>query len=141
MNQMSVSLMFNCGYARVAVHELSWVKRGKSRSLLNRNERAEKFLKLFSDQGLFDMYDKFWDDSPSSKFNRHCDYILECFSKKWQPHSARAEYFQTFSICKWESLPIRTKRCHTLSKCFECAKEYLTIQTSFPGVPHFVPEN
>ena len=141
MNQTSISVLCNCGYARVAVYELSGVKRGKSRSLVNRKERAEKFLKLFSSQTSIDKQDKFWDDSPSSKFNRQCDYVLEMFSKKWQPHSARAEYFQTFSISKWESLPILTKRCHTLSRCYECAKEHLTMQTSFPGVPHFVPEN
>ena len=87
MNQTTISLLFNCGYAGVAVYELSGVKRGKSRSSVNKKERAEKFLKLFSDQTLFDKHDKFWDDSPSSKFNRHSDYVLECFSKKWQPHS------------------------------------------------------
>ena len=46
----SIPWQFNCGYARVAVDELSAVKRGTSRNSVNRKVRAEKFQKLFSDR-------------------------------------------------------------------------------------------
>ena len=48
MDQTPVSLLLNCGYARVAVCEFSAVKRGKSRCSLSREERAKKFQKLFA---------------------------------------------------------------------------------------------
>ena len=42
----SIPWQFNCGYARVAVDELSAVKRSTSRNSVNKKLQAEKFQKL-----------------------------------------------------------------------------------------------
>ena len=82
MDRTPVSLLFDCGYARVAVSEFSAVKRGKSRCSLNREERAEKFQKLFANCSSFARPDEYWVYTVKSDFNRHYDYILDCFTKK-----------------------------------------------------------
>ncbi len=47
MDKTPVSLAFNCGYARVATLEYSFVHRFKKRSSIDRETRIEKFQNLF----------------------------------------------------------------------------------------------
>ena len=107
---------FNCGYARVAVDELSAVKRGTSRNSINRKLRAEKFQKLFSDNSTFTRSPEFWKECSSSKFSTHCKFVLDCFECKWYPAAAKKKYRESFSTSKWEALPIDVKN-HSLSMC------------------------
>ena len=141
MDRTPVSLLFDCGYARVAVFEFLAVKRGKSRCSLNREERAEKFQKLFANCSSFARPDEYWVDTVKSDFNRHCDYILDCFTKKWNSNSTRVQYLETFSTKNWEAIPLEKKVSHSLTKCSSCAEQYLEIQRSFPAFPCYEPES
>ena len=138
-SRQSIAWQFNCGYARVAVHELSAVKKGKSRISINRKLRAEKFQKLFSENITFMRSPEFWKDTCSSKFNVHCNFLLDCFKRKWYPTAAKDQYCESFSTSKWEALPCDVKKCHSLSECVYCAKEHLDLQKTFPGLPLFEP--
>ena len=121
----SLSLVMNCGYARVAVVEFSRLKRGKSRSSINRVERVERFQELFKDCHSFDMHNDFWGKELSSGFNRCCDSVLDCFCKKWYPQVNRSIYLETFSTESWKSLTLNHKTLHSLNKCSKCAEERL----------------
>jgi len=74
----------------------------------------------------------------SSKFDRICDKILNIFSKKWHPPSARIEYQATFSTAKWNTLSDEDKSKHTLSSCKACYHEHQRLQELFPAKPIFV---
>ena len=47
-HRMAVALQINCGYARVAIYELSSVQRGSTRQKLDKFKRCEGFRELFS---------------------------------------------------------------------------------------------
>ena len=141
MNQIPLALSFNCGYARIAVYEISGVQRGKSKCCINRKVRVKKFRSLFSTQTSFERHDEFWNDSKSYNFNKYSDFVLNCFSKKWKSQTSRAQYLETFSVSKWEAFSTNKKVLHSLSKCSQCAVEHLEVQLLFPCVPHFEPES
>ena len=44
-------LQVNCGYARVAIVELSGAYKGRQRSIIDRKELSKKFLDVFSFDG------------------------------------------------------------------------------------------
>ena len=58
MDKIPVSLAFNCGYARVAAIEYSFVGRGKSRSSINRETRIEKFFRDY--ENFAKLQTEFW---------------------------------------------------------------------------------
>ena len=82
MSQTPISLQINCGYARVAIRELTPSKKSE----LDRSVRATKFQELFSTpsyqlpESLFQP-----DDKCRLPFNRKCDPLLEILNKKWHP--------------------------------------------------------
>ena len=80
----SLSLVINCGYANVAVFELSRVKLGKSRLSISRVERVEKFQIFLNIVVLLTLKIQcnFWGKELPSRFNRFCDYVLDCFRKQ-----------------------------------------------------------
>ena len=63
-----------------------------------------------------------------------------CFSKKWHPQSSRQEYITTFSISKWNELPITVKKIHTISNCDARYNSYSFLQSTYPGKPLHEPE-
>ena len=128
MDRTPISLLINCGYARVAVFEFSAVKRGKSRFFLNREERAEKFQKVFANCSSFARPDEYWVDTVKSNFNRHCDYILDCFTKKWNSNSTRVQYLETFSTKNWEAIPLEKK-----VSAFPCYEPESLIEINLPS--------
>ena len=89
----------------LVVYEISGVQRGNSRCCKDRKERVKKFRSLFSTQTSFERPNEFWIDSKSSNFNKYCDFVLNCFSKKWKSQTSRAQYLETFSVSKWEAFP------------------------------------
>ena len=101
MSKTPISLQINCGYARVAIKELT----PTNKSDLDPSERATKFQELFSIPSyelptlLFEP-----DDRHRLPFDRKCDPILELMKKKWHPPPKWLEYLSTFSIDKWKSL-------------------------------------
>jgi len=96
-----VAMHVNCGFSRVAMHELSCVPTGQSRANLDKEEPSEKFWSLFPENANFKMPDKYyangWHTSKGS-FNEHCNFMLKCCSKNWAPQSMWKEYLTTFSV-------------------------------------------
>ena len=138
------SLLFNCGFSRTAVIKLSEVKQGTSRRSIDKGERVRKFKALFAGCSSFCKPDEYWPESTGkhSKFNKHCDFVMDSFKKKWRNGITRAEYLKTFSSENWESMPPETKESHSLSKCVACANEdYINFQRGFPAGPCFEPES
>ena len=109
---MDLALSFNCGFARVAIRDLSALKRGKTRSGICLNKRREEFQKVFSGiEGYVRVDDEFWEDCNKSQWNRGCNFILDCFGKKWNTQSMRSDYIKTFSVSNWKELPNLSKIC------------------------------
>ena len=136
---LPVSLKVNCGYARTAIRELTPTKKGLHGRHVQNAKCSEDFRKLFDiptyqlDLSLFEC-----NSLHSSKFDRICDTILNTFSKKWHPPSARIEYQATFSTAKWNTLLDEDKSKHTLSSCKACYHEHQRLQEVFPGKPVFI---
>ena len=109
-----LALTVNCGYARTVIRELSKPKRGKSWRNIEKCAREEEFRTLF-DLPTFKLKEELF-VSPNlqlhhpTPFDRYCDEINACFSKKWHPTAKRIEYLDIFSICRWKELPDSTKK-------------------------------
>ena len=96
LSRQSIPWQFNCGYERVAVSELSAVKKSMSRNRTNRKLRAEKFQKLFSDGSTFMRSPESWKECCGSKFNVHCNFVLDCFGHKWYRSAANLQYRESY---------------------------------------------
>ena len=127
----------NCGYARVAIRELTPCKRA-----VNKEERQEEFQKLF---GLptysipINYYHEPSKNRPSA-FNKHADAVVDGFARKWHPSEARGEYVKVFSIENWKRLSPEQQSKHTLKSCVACYDNHYGNQLLFPVKPAFVPE-
>ena len=97
-----VTLVFNCGFARTAVRELTPKSRWKNPSDIIK--RSTEFQNLFSDLEQFGVQQSYFDPSNTkpSQFERDCNAILKIWSKKWHPSNSRQEYKTTFAIQKWK---------------------------------------
>ncbi len=141
MDKTPISLAFNCGYARVATLEYSFVHRGKKRSSLDRESRIEKFQNLFRDNEHFARPTEFWHRphpyESKSLFNRYCESVLHDFASKWTPIEHRKEYKINFSTEMWNALPKNEKKQHSLSNCVVCAEKHIQLQKSYPRLPCF----
>ena len=129
--QLPVELSFNCGFARVAVREIT-VGIGKSEDLNMR--RTQSFRELFdavpnyySNPNMFDQH-----GHRESTFNRNCKRILHKLNT-WPKKEVKQKYLHEFSTKKWKSLPIASKKRHTLQNCRECAIQHTDLQQKFPG--------
>ena len=135
-----VSLKVNCGYARTAIRELTPTKTGLHGRYVQSAKRSQEFRQLFDiptyalQSSIFES-----DSSHSSTFDKMCDTVLNMFSKKWHPSTARIEYTATFSTAKWKALSDESKSKHTLSNCEACYYEFQHLQETFPVKPVFVP--
>ena len=128
----------NCGYARTAIRELSSSKR---RQHVDKTQRAQQFTKTF-DLPSFSLTEEMFTPHNNylAQFDRHCEEILNCFSKKWHPASKRLEYMDTFSISRWKELPDSDKRKHSVSCCRGCYDSHASLQNAFPGKPVYIHE-
>ena len=68
-----------------------------------------------------------------------CNKVLDMFSKKWHPSTARINYITTFCTANWKALSHESKSKHTLSSCEACYNEFRHLQETFPAKPTFVP--
>ena len=138
---MAVALQINCGYARVAIHELSSVKRGTSRQELDKVKRCEGFRELFS-MPLYHLTDDMFTSTNyrPTRFDNLCESILKHFTKKWHPTSARLEYKQIFSISNSKALRTETKEMHSLCNCNACYNFFPALQKAYPGKPTYEPK-
>ena len=98
-----ISLNVNCGFARVAIRELTPC----DRKCLNHEERASKFQSLYTGYQYAIPDDYFtckYGKKHHSQFNRDCEKILKGFANKWHPHNTKKEYTEKFSISTWHAL-------------------------------------
>ena len=130
-------LVVNCGFARVAIKELSKTGKGIQFKNIDKKNRSEQFKTHFHIPtfGLPDNY--FTHGKHDSQFNRHCDKILTGFSMRWNPPTGLKDYLERFSMQNWKKLSEEEKAQHTLSKCKACAIHHGTIQSYFPLKPQY----
>ena len=60
MSRIPVPIKINCGYSRVAIWEYSHTLGTLSINLCNKEERAEKFQRLFIDGLVIRMHSSYW---------------------------------------------------------------------------------
>ena len=137
--KVPIATQINCGYARVALYELSETIKIKSRSMIDRKKLAEEFQKVFhSSPGYQNLPPEYWlNDNSLPAFNRHTNFILDCFSKKWSPYESRKEYISSFSLDNWSKLSLHQKSQHSLANCEGCLHSHFALQKAFPALPFF----
>ena len=134
-----VSLVVNCGFARVGILELSRLPKGVFRTLSHKRKRAQDFQTLFS---TFTFPSQYFEEDQARKtslFDRHCEIVIRSCSKKWHPTESRAEYLETFKLSVWRSLSSSLQQKHSYSKCNECGRKYMHLQEKIPFHPCFIP--
>ncbi len=122
---MPVALQVNCGFAPVAILELSRVPKGASRASLDKAKRCSQFQEMFSNQLLFTIPEGYYaSNSPKnySAFDHHCEFVMRCFSKKWNPQTKRQKYCSVFSSASWGCLSLGERTEHSLANCNASAK-------------------
>lgn len=99
-----VTLVFNCGFARTEIQELTPKLRWKNPSDITK--RSTEFKDLFCQHEQFGVPQSYFDSSNTKapQFEHDCDSILKIWSKKWHPSNSRQEYETTFVIQKWKDL-------------------------------------
>ena len=134
----SVSLQFNCGYARCAIRELT-----PRSQKVDKQKRASDFQDLFKDCPHYGISQSYFKDNSGrpSLFNRHCDKIIRSWSKKWHPAEQRKKYESSFSISAWKTLSTVGQQKHTLACCQECCKKHEELQLGFPLKPNYKSES
>jgi len=133
-----VSLQANCGFCRVAIYEITNAKGG--RQGINKDDRTT-FQNMFADIPKFGLEENYIPDGlRPSKFNRHCDSILDTIKRKWHPQEAKHAYLEIFLVDKWKSLPAKNKEKHSISECQGCLqKDYIELENVYPGKPIYNP--
>ena len=130
------SLVLNCGFARVAILNLSSVSCGHHRSdISDKAARFDCFLKVFKHRNVLPslMSLKNGNSNSTTYFDAYCNHILDAIHKRaW---SGKQKYFDTFSVKKWEKMSVADRRIHTVLKCYACSMQYTEIQRSFPLKP------
>ena len=135
---LPIALQINCGFCRVSIKELSNNSKFKRTNIdIEARERKfrEQFLYQLAGESVADMFTTSSSDR-TSLFNRHCNVIVNMFSKKWKTTASRLQYLSTFSKSAWEKLSQLEKK-HTISNCQQCHQKHLEIQKTFPGKPIF----
>ena len=134
-----VTLIFNCGFARRAIWELTPKLRWKNPS--NITKRSTEFKDLLCQHEQFGVPQSYFDsrNTKASQFERVCDSIWKIWSKKWHPNNSRQEYEITFATQKWKDLSEEQQQKHTLEKCKACERLH-DLQMAFPQGPHYEGE-
>ncbi len=118
---------FNCGFARVAVYEITKETSKTSMALrsCNQNDLVAQFEKRFQKRSPFLI--------PNDNFVRNAKQLLPMFHKKWIPASSRNEYHACFSEESWKMLSSTAKSLHSLQACNGCFTTFPLLQSKFPG--------
>ena len=119
-----MSVIFNCGFARVAVKE-SFRKVGSASVETNPNEKWKNFLTVFESdrQEVFAV--------ERSTYLKKSKAIYSSFRK--MNSRAKAQYQDTFSMVNWKVLITAQKKQHILSNCGGCQMHYYAIHNFFPS--------
>ena len=140
MESLQVALSINCGYARVCIYQNSNPNRSgpNARMSIDTTQRAANFRAMFdSDNHLPEEDFSVRGRKNMTKFDRHCDKILDCYRLKFRRGGDRQSYLDTFSHSKWCELPDSEKEMHSISKCIRCFQLHKESQHSFPLNPTF----
>lgn len=119
-----MSVIFNCGFERVAVKE-SFRKVGSASVETNPSEKWKNYLAAFEgdSQEVFAV--------ERSTYVKKSKAIYSSFRK--MNSKARAQYQDTFSMVNWKALNTAQKKQHTLSNCGGCQVHYYAIHNFFPS--------
>ena len=131
-----IARKFNCGFARVAVRELT------PASVKERDytKRKQEFERLFNGQ-TYNLPQAFFKKRKcrESLFDDWSAKIISAFSKRWESQDLRKEYMTTLSIATWKAMTPEEREEHTLSECKQCYTLYPHLQLTFPLKPVFIP--
>jgi len=116
-------LIFNCGFARVAVKE-SFCEAGSASIETDPSERWKNYLAVFES----DSHEVFAVERSTSV--KKSKPIYSSFRK--MTSKARAQYQDTFSVANWKAHNLTQKKQHTLSNCGGCQVHYYAIHYLFP---------
>ena len=119
-----MSVIFNCGFARVAVKE-SFRKVGSASVETNPSEKWKNYLAAFE----CDSREVFAVER--STYVKKTKAVFSSFRK--MNSKARAQYQDTFSMVNWKALNTAQKKQHTLSNCGGCQVHYYGIHNFFPS--------
>ena len=125
-----MSVIFNCGFARVSVKE-SFRKVGSASVETDPSEKWKNYLAAFEgdSQEVFAV--------ERSTYVKKSKAIYSSFRK--MNSKARAQYQDTFSMVNWKALNTAQKKQHTLSNCGGCQVHYYAIHNLFlSGKYYFV---
>ena len=119
MSKIPVPIKINCGYSRVAIWEYSHTLGTLSINSCNKEGKAEKFQRLYTDGLVIRMPSSYWVIDTSfnfSKFDRHYENTFKSFIyKRWNGELTRSEYLKKFSTENWKKLSPEEKEFHSLS--------------------------
>ena len=106
-----VSLVINCGYARVCVYQNSNPHRvgQHARQFIDIPKRAINFRTQFSTYHFPENYFKESGKNRTTQFDRDCNKILDGFKAKFSGRMDRESYLTNFSHSKWCELPAEEK--------------------------------
>ena len=130
------SLVLNCGFARVAIYDLSNMSKGHHRDNIDEAARRNHFQKLFKHCNVLpSLMLSPLKSASATYFDVYCDHILDAIHEhRW---SGKQKYFDTFTMKKWEKMSVADRKKHTVSKCYACSMQYTELQRSFPLKPFF----
>ena len=122
------SLVLKCGFARVAICDLSNISKGHYYDILDKAARLDRFLKLFKHSNVHPSYKLIKERTLSTYFDIYSDHINE---RGW---TGKQKYLVTFPLKKWEKMSVANWKKNTVSKCYVSSMQYTEMQCSFPLV-------
>lgn len=118
-----MSLIFSCGFARVAVKE-SLHKAGRAQQETDPVQRWKNYCNMFNEtaQSVFIV--------EKTMFTKKSRIIYNLFRK--MSSQSRNDYLKHFSFSNWKALPASQKSQHTMSNCSACQVHHFDFQSLFP---------
>ena len=126
-----MSLVFGCGFARVAVKE-SFHKAGSVAKETDPDQRWKNY------RGLLDESAKAKLAVDRTLYMKKSRNIYDLF-RKMSPEK-RSEYLQYFSLKNWKALPESQKSEHRMSNCDACQVHHFAMQSFFPNGAKLKPQ-
>ena len=130
LEKTPISFQANCGYARFVMRQLELTE-------TDREAKVRKFKHQFEQTLTYGLRESYFtrQSSRPSLFERHSSKMREAWSNRWYPLGTRSAYEETFSVEKWNGLPLEEQRTHTLGNCKACYEKHQDLQTAFPLTP------
>ena len=118
-----MSLIFSCGFARVAVKE-SFHKAGRAQQETDPVQRWKNYCNMFDEtaRSIFTV--------EKTMYMKKSRIIYNLFRK--MSSQSRNDYLKHFSLSNWKALPASQKSQHTMSNCSACQVHHFDFQSLFP---------